>query len=118
MDLVYKIFLILHLLSWAMILGGVIVSLKEPRLVKCTMHAALTAVVTGLLLVGIKEMGDGSLNHMKIGIKTLVTIAVVVMTILGEKKPERVTKGYLGGLLALVVVNVSLAVGWGDTHGA
>ena len=77
MDLVYKIFLILHLLSWAMILGGVIVSLKEPRLVKGTTHAALTALVTGLLLVGIKEMGDGSLNHMKIGIKTLVTIAVV-----------------------------------------
>ena len=116
MDLVYKILLILHLLSWAMILGAVIVTLKEPRLAKGTMHAALTALVTGLLLVGLAEMGDGKVNHMKIGIKALVTVAVVVMTILGEKKPERVTKGYLGGLLALVVLNVSLAVGWGGPH--
>ena len=118
MDLVYKIFLILHLLSWAMILGGVVVSHTEPRRAKGAMHAALTAFVTGIVLVGLAETGDGKVNHVKIGIKTLVTIAVVVMTILGEKKPERVTRGYLLGLLALIVVNVSLAIGWGEKHGA
>ena len=63
-------------------------------------------------------MNDGSVNQVKIGIKLLVTIAVTVMTVLGEKKPERVTKGYIGGILALVVLNVSLAIGWGDTHTA
>ncbi|MGP7959825.1 hypothetical protein ACTVCO_03305 [Sanguibacter sp. A247] len=118
MDLVYKIVLILHLLSWAMILGGIVVSLKEPRLAKGTVHAALTALVTGLALVTIKEMGDGGVDHMKIGIKLLVTIAVVVLTLMGEKKPERVTKGYLGALLALVVLNVAIAIGWGGPHGA
>jgi len=118
MDLVYKILLVLHLLSWAMILGGVVVSLKEPRLAKGVLHAALTALVTGLALVGIAEMGDGTVNHVKIGLKALVTVAVVVMTVLGQKKPERVTRGYLGGLLALVVLNVGLAVVWGGRHGA
>lgn len=118
MDIVYKTFLVLHLLSWAMILGSLIVTLKDARIAKGTMHAALTALVTGVLLVGLKEMGDGSVNHTKIGIKLLVTIAVVVLTIRGEKKPEKVTKGYLGAILGLVALNVALAVGWGGPHGA
>lgn len=118
MDIVYKVTLVLHLLSWAFILGSLVANLKDSKIAKGALHAALTALVTGILMVGFKEMGDGTVNHMKIGIKTLVTIVVTVMIVLGEKKPEKVTKGYIGGILALVVLNVGLAVGWGDTHTA
>ncbi|PFG36265.1 hypothetical protein ATL41_0981 [Flavimobilis soli] len=118
MDIVYKVMLVLHLLSWAFILGSLVANLKDAKIAKGAFHAALTALVTGVVMVGLKEMGDGSVNHMKIGIKLLVTIVITVLTVLGEKKPERVTKGYIGGILALVVLNVSLAIGWGDTHTA
>ena len=118
MDIAYKALLVLHLLSWAVILGSLVMTLKDATIAKGALHAALTALVTGLLMVGVKEMGDGSVNHMKIGIKTLVTIVVTVMILRGEKKPEKVTKGYLVGILALVVLNVGIAIGWGDKHAA
>ncbi|GHG45549.1 hypothetical protein GCM10011331_05010 [Flavimobilis marinus] len=117
MDIAYKIILVLHLLGWAMLLGSVLAHLRKPVVPKGALHAALTALVTGLLLVGMAEMGDGELNHVKIGIKLLVTIVVTVLVVLGVKKGDRVTKGYLGTILGLVVVNVALAVVWGTTHG-
>jgi hypothetical protein len=118
MDIAYKIILVLHLLGWAMLLGSVLAHLRTPVVPKGALHAALTALVTGLLLVGMAEMGDGELNHMKVGIKLLVAIVVTVLVALGAKKGERVTKGYLGAILGLVVANVALAVVWGTTHGA
>lgn len=117
MDIAYKIILVLHLLGWAMLLGSVLAHLRRPVVPKGALHAALTALVTGLLLVGLAEMGDGELNQVKIGIKLLVTIVVTVLVVAGVKKGERVTTGYLGAILGLVVVNVALAVVWGTTHG-
>lgn len=117
MDLAYKIMLVLHLLGWAMLLGAALAHLRKPTMPKGALHAALTALITGLLLVGMAEMGDGELNHIKVGIKLLVAIVVTVLVVLGTKKPERVTTGYLGAIAGLVVLNVALAVVWGATHG-
>lgn len=118
MDLLYKILLVLHLLSWAVLLGTTVASMAKGALAKGSLHAALTALVTGILMVGLKEMADGDVNHMKIGLKLLVTLVVAALVVIGERKPEKVTKGYLGAIAGGVVLNVALAVLWGSTHGA
>ena len=43
---------------------------------------AITQLVSGLLLVGIAEMGDGDLNHIKIGVKLVAEAGV------GERPAE------------------------------
>lgn len=112
MDTLYAIFIVIHMIGWAMVLGGVIVNMKEDKLNKGVLHGALTALVAGIVLVGLAEMGDGSVNHMKIGIKLLVTLVVVALTMVGTRNPEKVTKGTMGAIAGLTVVNIALAVMW------
>ena len=74
-------------------------------------HGVLTALVAGVLTVGAAEMAGGDPNHMKIGIKLLVTLVITVLVILGKRK-ESVSAGYLGGIAGLVVTNIAIAVLW------
>ncbi len=112
MDIAIKIFLVLHLVGWAMTLGGALASMKTPKVTPGMLHGVLTALVTGILMVGLHEMGDGGgVDNVKIAVKLLVALAVTVMVILGRRN-ESVSTGYLGGIAGLVVVNVAIAVLW------
>jgi hypothetical protein len=98
---------LLHFVSWAALLGGVLTlsGATEKRLAASAVWGARLAFVTGLLLVGIKEglakSGGDPVDHMKIGIKLLLGLAVVGMIEASRKK------GLSGGMYA-GVVGVSL----------
>ena len=80
------------------------------RLVNAAMvHGALTQLVTGLLLVGLAEMGDGQVNHLKVGIKlaVLVVIAVLVFT---NRRKEALPDGQFWAILGLTLANTAVAV--------
>jgi len=111
MEIVTGILVVLHLIGWAMTLGGALATMRTPKVTPGMLHGVLTALVTGLVLVGVHEMGDGDLNHMKIGIKLVVALAVTTLVIVGRRR-ENVSTGFLGGIAGLVVVNVALAVLW------
>lgn len=111
MDIVIGIFVVLHLIGWAMTLGGALATMRSPQITPGMLHGVLTALVTGILLVGLHEMNDGAIDNIKIGVKLLVALAVTFMIILGRRK-ESVSTGYLGGVAGLVVVNVAIAVLW------
>ncbi|SIJ03819.1 Uncharacterised protein [Mycobacteroides abscessus subsp. abscessus] len=53
------------------------------------LHASYLQLVTGLLLVGLAEMGGGQVDHMKIGIKLVVAILVTVFAFLGNRQEKR-----------------------------
>ncbi|MGO1174060.1 MAG: hypothetical protein ACTHXO_13485 [Actinomycetaceae bacterium] len=114
MDIVSGIFLVIHLLGWAMALGMAIAGLRSGELPKGATHGVLTALVAGIVLVGLAEMGDGDLNHIKIGVKLVVAIAATVVAFLGDRDRKAGTKGspMIGALVALIVVNVGIAVLW------
>ncbi len=113
MELLKNLLLVLHLLGWAVVLGGVLVSMRDPKIPNGAVHGALTALVTGILMVGVVEMGDlYEPNHMKIGVKLLIALAVAALAVVGSRKPEKVTTGYLGAIAGLTVVNVAVAVLW------
>ncbi len=58
MELLKNILVVLHLLGWAIVLGGTLVNLRAPKIAPGVLHGALTALVTGILIVGVSEMSD------------------------------------------------------------
>lgn len=114
MDIVFSIVLILHFIGLAGIIGGWLATIKAPYMAKGILHGAILQVVTGILLVGLREMQDDfDVNHMKIGIKLLVALVILVVAIIGVRMEARAqgstrTLANVAGILG--VVNVAIAV--------
>lgn len=113
MDVLHNVFLLLHFVGFAALFGGAFVQLKGPErsVNKAMLHGAITQLVSGLLLVGLMEMGDGELNHVKIGIKTLVLIVIFVLVLMNRKR-DKLAAGAFFGIFGLTLLNAALAVFW------
>jgi hypothetical protein len=90
MEILREILLTLHLVGMAIIVGGYLATVRSPKVLPGMLHASYLQLITGLLLVGLAEMGDGSVNHMKIGIKLVVAIVITVLAFIGNKKQKAV----------------------------
>ncbi|MFC4554329.1 hypothetical protein [Georgenia faecalis] len=113
MATLYSVLVVLHLIGWAIVLGGTLTNLRPPRIAKGVLHGALTALVTGLLLVGLASGPlDYDLNHVKIGVKLVIAVVVTALVVVASRRKERVTTGMVGSIAALTAVNVALAVLW------
>lgn len=96
MDLLRSLLIILHLLSWAFVFGASFAGMKQRAMPKGLTHGAASALLTGVLLVGVIEMGDlYDLNHMKIGIKLVLAILVTVFAFIGARK-EKAARAHAG----------------------
>lgn len=113
MNIVHGIVLVLHLVGWAMVLGGALAGMKSRKLPEGAWHGILTALVTGIVLTGL--LGS-DVNHVKVAVKLVVTLVVTALVVIARRRPEKVTSGFLGGIAGLVVLNVGLAVLWGSSH--
>ncbi len=115
MDIVTYLFVAVHLLSMAAIVGGWFASFKAPSVSKVQLIGSIGSLVTGLLLVGLAEMGDGSLNHIKIGVKLVLALAVMVAAIIGARKAgkgEEVSTGLAHAVGGTALINVLVATLW------
>ena len=116
MDIAIKIVLILHLIGLAGIIGGWVATVKAPQINKAILHGSIIQVVTGILLVGLREMqGEVEINNVKILIKLIVAIVIMVVAIVGTKKENKVpgssgTLAMVAGLLAIVNVIIAVVV--------
>ena len=120
MDFVYNLILILHFIGLASVVGGFLVQMKSSQkgVNPAMLHGALTQLVTGLLLVGLPEMGLAlpyetweSWDHLKIGVKLLLTIVITVLAFVGRRKPMPQV-GLWGAIGALSIANIFIAVLW------
>jgi hypothetical protein len=91
MEILREILLTLHLVGMAIIVGGYFSVIRSPKVLSGMLHASYLQLITGLLLVGIAEMGDGDVNHVKIGIKLVVAIIVTVFAFIGNRKQKAFT---------------------------
>lgn len=112
MTVLVHILIALHLIGWAIALGGVLAAMKEPKVLGGVLHGLYLAVLTGLAITGIAGAQDWDMNYVKIGIKLVIALLVLAGAIVGKNRPEKVTRGYLGALAAGIVVNVFIAVMW------
>jgi len=114
MELLYNVLVVLHLVGWAIVLGGTLVNLRTPKIATGVLHGILTALVTGILLVGIGSASDEihDPNTTKVAVKLVVALVVTGLVVYGTRRPEKVTRGLVGAIAGLTVVNVAIAVLW------
>ena len=117
MSTLKTVFLVIHVLS---VLGGLALLLMAlPKPIKKIhvgfLHSMLTALVAGIALVGIDASLHSSdpvkyhaLSHGKIGIKFLVLLIILALTIKNRKK-SAVSTGVWAGLLVLTLTNIFIA---------
>jgi ABC-type Fe3+-siderophore transport system permease subunit len=111
MVFIYNVIVVLHFVGLAALLGGFLVQLSSPTkgINKTMVHGALTQLVTGLALAGILSAGllnDEPVDHTKIGIKLGVTLAVVIVVLIGRKSTTDAKSMWatVGGLTMLNIV--------------
>lgn len=113
METVRLILLFLHLLGMAVLLGGFTAQLgaTERRMTPGMLHGALTQLVTGIALVGVREADDLAVDNAKIGVKLVVAAVITgILWLAREQRPAQAKAFGAVGLLA--VANVGVAVFW------
>lgn len=112
MNVVVGVLVALHLIGWAIALGGVLAVMKEPRVQGGVLHGLYLALVTGLALAGVGMAIGIWINWPWLITKLVITLGVIAMAIRGKNQPEGVSRGYLGALAGLICLNVFIAVLW------
>ncbi|GLW94845.1 hypothetical protein [Actinokineospora globicatena] len=112
MEFVRHSLVFLHLLGMGALLGALLLQFRSPEEVnKGWLHGAGLQLVTGIALMVLAPLTGAEYNHMKLGIKLLVVLAVLglAFAFTAKKTNPRWLPPTLGGL---VVLNVGLAVFW------
>lgn len=115
MEILRLILLIAHFVALAAILGPWLAQLaaQAKRVTMTMVWGARAQLIIGLALGAIVSMGDHddpAQLGMKLGVKFLVTLAVVAFAEIGKKKENNNTFWLLVGLLTLVNVIVAVVV--------
>lgn len=112
METLYNVLLVLHLIGWAIVLGGWFATLKSPGVYRGTLHGALTALVTGILMVGIASSSDEvhDPDNAKVAVKLVIALVVTVLAFVARRKGTDVAPWTKYAIGALTIVNVCIAV--------
>ncbi|MBM4794013.1 hypothetical protein HXP44_18550 [Streptomyces sioyaensis] len=116
MDVVINLFVGLHIIGIAALLGGFMTQMKAmgagtARFVPAMLHGALTMLVTGVALVGLNQAEGHHVNTIKIGIKMAVLVVILALVYV-KRDEETVAKPLFGAVGALTVANIFIAVLW------
>jgi hypothetical protein len=108
----------LHLVGFAALFGGTLVQLRSarPEVNAAMLHGALTALVTGVALIGSLAAGldptvQGDPDYVQAATKLGVTAALVVLVV-KNRKFSSIPRGLLALLGGLTLVNAALGVLW------
>ncbi len=119
MALVYDIFVVLHFLGMAGLVGGLLVGITEKplRIKKPALHSGLLVLLAGIFLIivnSIQHANDNSvemIDHSKVGIKLLVVALILILGFKNLAKSEVSKKVYMT-MLGLSLLNILIAVFW------
>lgn len=122
MEILRLILLLVHILGFAALIGGLLVQLREPakRVNSLMRDGSGTAVVAGILLVGVIQMGDfttaDSFNA-KVGVKFVIGV-VILGLVMANLRKERISDALFWLITALTFANLAVAVFWAPAHGS
>ncbi|MFF3764675.1 hypothetical protein ACFYYR_11395 [Streptomyces sp. NPDC001922] len=116
MDILINVFVGLHIIGIASLLGGFLTQMKvmgqgTARFVPAMLHGALTMLVTGVALAGLNQADGQTLNTVKLGVK-LALLVVILALVYVKRDEEKVEKGAFAAVGLLTVANVFIAVLW------
>jgi hypothetical protein len=115
MTVLLHVLLFLHMVGWAIVLGSALAGLRGPTLYTGALHGALTALVTGVLMVLVQYVfmdTDRKPEPAWIATKFVLALVVTALVWLGNRRPARVNKALLGTIAGLTVVTVGVATIW------
>jgi hypothetical protein len=113
MNLIYSALAVLHVVGIVAIGYGIFKELaKKTYGVNVAMlHGASTQLLTGVIMVGLREAGivedDEALNMSKIAIKLIIALAIIALYSIGKRKSEQ--KLYWSLIGALTLANIVIA---------
>ncbi|MFG3504587.1 hypothetical protein ACGF5F_03630 [Streptomyces sp. NPDC047821] len=116
MDVLINAFVALHIVGIAALLGGFMTQMKAmgegtARFGPAMLHGALTMLVTGVVLVGLNQADDQTVNNVKIGVK-LAILVVILGLVYVKRDEERVDKAVFGAVGGLTMANIFIATLW------
>ena len=117
METTYKVFLVLHFIGLAGLLGGLLsqISAKPKKVQPIVLHSAWLMIIAGTAMVGLKQAMHSNdstvelVNQTTVGIKSLVIAVILTLGYKNFKKSEISTKIW-GVMTGLAVLNIVLAV--------
>ena len=115
MTFVHSIALFIHFIGAAALVGGWLATFRKPTVLQWQHIGAWLQLLSGLALVGLLEMGDGQVNHIKIGVKLLILLGALVAAFIGRRKVKRgepVSVGLAHAVGGLALLNIAIAVFW------
>ena len=112
MSAINTVVYVIHLLSVLGILSLLLLqwNKKPRRLNPGILHAGLTALIAGIVLVGLHNTvkPDEELSHIKVGIKFIILLVILVLGYTNVKKPELPKRVWLT-MLCLTLTNIVIA---------
>ncbi|GGL03886.1 hypothetical protein [Mangrovihabitans endophyticus] len=114
MEALRLILLYLHLVGFALLLGGAITQwfTGRTRINPAMLWGAGIQVVTGLgLSAPLRGGGDAEPSVVKLAVKLIIGILIFIMVFFSRRR-EEVNRGHFIGIVALTLINAAVAVFW------
>lgn len=113
MQLAIEVLVLLHLIGFAALFGGLIVQARstEPEVNAAMVYGALTQLLTGIALLVIGKVGGEPVNWVPISIKIVITLFLVLITF-RNRRFLSIPRGLWALLTGLTLVNAALGVLW------
>ena len=115
MTTLISVFLVIHLLGFGALFGGLLIQAREPvKRVNALMRDGIgTALVAGLILFGLDSAHEhpGAEWHWKMTVKLVIALVITALVMMKMRKPA-ISRGLWLVLLVLTVANVCVAAIW------
>lgn len=114
MEALRLILLFIHLVGFALLLGGAVTQFVSGRfrINPAVLWGSIIQLVSGIALAApLRGGGDAEPDPIKLGVKALFAVLIFIMVFIPRKR-EAVNKGHFIGIIALTVVNAAVAVFW------
>lgn len=114
MEAIRLILLFIHLVGFALLLGGAITQYLSGtfRINAAMLWGSIVQLLSGLALAApLRGGGDAEPSPIKLGVKLLIAILIFIMVFVPRKR-EAVAKGHFLGIIVLTLANAAVAVFW------
>jgi hypothetical protein len=114
MEALRLILLYLHLIGFALLLGGAVAQYLSGtiRINTAMLWGAIVQLVTGLgLAAPLRGGGDAEPEPAKLAVKAVVAIMIFVMVFFSRRR-ETINTGHFMAIVGLTLVNAAVAVFW------
>ncbi|WP_250034362.1 hypothetical protein [Paractinoplanes maris] len=114
MEALRLILLFIHLVGFALLLGGAIAQFLTGkfRINPAVLWGSIIQLLSGLALAApLRGGGDAEPSPIKLGVKLLLAILIFIMVFVPRRR-EAVNKGHFIGIITLTLANAAVAVFW------